>query len=88
MTSTDLLAARRKALEARPVESSGKRVPRLMLRPPTDPLAARVKAVQDRLAEAYQARQAHPSDHDEAGRAVGAPFIEPADDPDPASCPG
>jgi len=73
MTSTDLLAARRKALEAGLVESGGKRVPRLTLRPPTDPLAARAKAVQDRLAEAYQARQAHPS---------------PADDPDPASCPG
>jgi len=56
MTSTDLLEARRKALEAQLVEAGGK-VPRLTLRPLTDPLAARAKTVQDRLAEPYQARR-------------------------------
>jgi hypothetical protein len=45
MGSTDLLEARRKALEARLVEAGGK----MPLRPLTDPLAACVKAVQDRL---------------------------------------
>lgn len=55
MSDADLLEARRKALEARLVESG--KVPRQTLRPPLDPLTARAKAVQDRLAEAYRARR-------------------------------
>jgi hypothetical protein len=43
--------------------------PRLTVRPPTDPLAARVKTVQARLAQAYQARRGKVED----GRTRGEP---------------
>ena len=55
MSDADLLEARRKALEARSVELG--KVPRQTLRPPLDPLAARAKAIRDRLAEVYRQRR-------------------------------
>jgi hypothetical protein len=55
LSDADLLEARRKALEARSVESG--KVPRQTLRPPLDPLAARAKAIRDRLAEVYRQRR-------------------------------
>jgi hypothetical protein len=67
LSEDDLFAARRAALEAELAGPEGK-VRRLTLRPPLGPLAARAKAIQDRLLEAYQQRFLDTSDYPRSAR--------------------